>query len=60
VAGLTATIDFVGTTDWAAGTTEIDFEVPANAPLGPQPVVVTVGNVASAPVTLNVTAASTR
>ena len=56
VADLPAKIDFVGATWWAAGTTEIDFDVPANAPLGPQPVVITVGGVASAPVTLNVTA----
>ena len=60
VAGLTAGIGFVGAAWWAAGTTEIDFTVPPDAPLGPQPVVVTVGGVASAPVTLNVTASSTR
>jgi len=60
VADLPATIDFVGATYWAAGTTEIDFVVPPLAPLGPQPVVVTVGNTASAPVTLNVKASSIR
>jgi len=60
VAGLPATVDLVGATYWAAGTTEVDFEVPASAPLGPQPVVVTVGNAASTPVMLNVTARSTR
>jgi len=60
VADLPATIDFIGTAYWAAGTTEIDFVVPPNAPLGPQPVVVTVGGAVSAPVTLNVTASSVR
>jgi len=49
---------FVGIPTWSAGVTQINFTVPANAPLGPQPVVVTVGGVASPPVMLNVTAAA--
>ena len=55
VGGVPATIDFAGIPGGLVGTTQINFTVPANAPLGPQPVVVTVGGVASAPVTLTVT-----
>jgi len=40
--------------------TQINFTVPANAPLGEQPVVVTVGGVAGPPVTLTVTAPSSQ
>jgi uncharacterized protein (TIGR03437 family) len=58
VGGVPATLNFVGMPTWAVGTTQINFTIPANAPLGPQPVVVTVGGVDSAPVTLNVTAAT--
>ncbi len=47
---------FVGITPGLVGVTQVNFQIPANAPLGPQPVVVTVGTVASAPVTLTVTA----
>jgi len=56
VGGIPATINTIGIPDWAAGVTEIDFTIPATVPTGPQPVVVTVGGVASPPVTLNVTA----
>jgi len=58
VGGLPATLSFVGSPTWAVGITQINFTIPANAPLGPQPVVVTVGGVASSPVTVNVTAAT--
>jgi uncharacterized protein (TIGR03437 family) len=34
--------------------TQIDFQVPSGLALGPQPVVVTVGGVASPPATLNI------
>jgi uncharacterized protein (TIGR03437 family) len=54
VGGVPATINFIDT--WAIGVTEIDFTIPSTVPTGPQPVVVTVGGVASPPVTLNVTA----
>ncbi|MBZ5607510.1 MAG: hypothetical protein LAP38_04580 [Acidobacteriia bacterium] len=37
------------------GVTQINFQIPPDAPLGAQPVVVTVGDVPSAPVTLTVT-----
>ncbi len=50
-AGLT----YVGVPGWAIGATQINYTVPATAPLGKQPVIVTVGGVASAPATINIT-----
>jgi len=47
---------FYGIPSGFVGVTQINFTVPANAPLGPQPVVVTVGGVQSNAVTLTVTA----
>jgi uncharacterized protein (TIGR03437 family) len=58
VGGLPAALTFVGTPVGVAGLTQINFTGPAAVPAGPQPVVVTVGGAASAPVTLNVTAAA--
>ena len=55
VGGVPAALDFVGTPTWSAGITQINFMIPPTAALGPQPVVVTVGGVASSPVTLTVT-----
>jgi len=55
VAGQTATIDFIGVPVGLVGVTQINYQVPANAPAGVQPVVVTVGGVASPPVNLTVT-----
>jgi uncharacterized protein (TIGR03437 family) len=48
---------FNGIPTYFVGVTQINFTVPANAPLGKQDVVVTVGGVASNPVSLTVTAA---
>jgi len=39
---------YVGIPSWSVGTLQINFQVPQNAPLGVQPVVVTVGSAASA------------
>ena len=39
---------YVGIPSWSVGTLQINFTVPPNAPLGLQPVVVTVGSAASA------------
>jgi uncharacterized protein (TIGR03437 family) len=58
VGGLPAALTFVGTPVDVAGITQINFTIPAAVPAGPQPVVVNVGGVASAPVTLNITAAT--
>ncbi|HTX37163.1 MAG TPA: protease pro-enzyme activation domain-containing protein, partial [Bryobacteraceae bacterium] len=48
VGGQPATLLFVGIPPGLVGVTQINFEIPQNAPTGPQPVVVTVGTVASA------------
>jgi uncharacterized protein (TIGR03437 family) len=42
-----ASFEFIGIPPGLVGVTQINFVVPANAPLGPQQVVVTVGNAAS-------------
>jgi uncharacterized protein (TIGR03437 family) len=55
VAGQTATIAFIGIPAGLVGVTQINYEVPANTPAGVQPVVVTVGGVASPPANLTVT-----
>lgn len=54
VGGVPATIAFAGIPHGLVGVTQINFTISANAPLGKQPVVVTVGGVASAPVNLTV------
>ena len=54
IGGVSAPLQFVGIPPGLVGVTQINFQIPQNAPLGPQPVVVTVGTVASAPVTLTV------
>jgi uncharacterized protein (TIGR03437 family) len=58
VGGVPVTPTFVGTPSWSVGVTQVNFTMPANMPAGNQPVVVTVGGVASAPVSLNVQTAS--
>jgi len=55
VAGLPATIAFYGIPAGLVGVTQIDYVVPANAPPGVQPLVVTVGGVASPAANFNVT-----
>jgi uncharacterized protein (TIGR03437 family) len=55
VANLPAKIVFIGITPGSVGVTQINYVVPANAPLGAQPVVVTVGTAASPPALLTVT-----
>jgi uncharacterized protein (TIGR03437 family) len=55
VANEPATIEFIGIPSGLVGVTQINYEVPADAPLGPQPVVVTVGDVASQTVQVTVT-----
>jgi uncharacterized protein (TIGR03437 family) len=48
-------IPFKGIPSWAIGATQINYTVPLSSPLGRQPVIVTIGGVPSAPVTLTVT-----
>jgi uncharacterized protein (TIGR03437 family) len=47
IGGVAATLDYVGIPSWSVGTLQINFTVPSNAPVGLQPVVVTVGSAAS-------------
>ena len=54
VGGVQATVAFAGVPNGLSGVTQINFTVPLNVPAGVQPVVVTVGGVASPPVNLNV------
>jgi len=54
IGGVSATIDFIGIPPGLAGVTQINYLVPANAPTGAQPVIVTVGSVPSAAATLTV------
>jgi uncharacterized protein (TIGR03437 family) len=56
VGGVPAQVLFQGVPNGLAGATQIDFTVPAAAPLGPQQVIVTVGGVAASPVSLTITA----
>jgi uncharacterized protein (TIGR03437 family) len=55
VASEPATIEFVGIPPGLVGVTQINYQVPAAAPLGVQSVVVTVGGVASQAAELTVT-----
>jgi uncharacterized protein (TIGR03437 family) len=55
VAGQPATIAFHGIPIGLVGVTQINYVVPANTPVGEQPVVVTVGGVGSQTAKLTVT-----
>jgi len=54
VGGIPAAIGFIGIPHGLVGVTQVNFTVPSSAPLGPQLLVVTVGSVASAPVTMTI------
>jgi uncharacterized protein (TIGR03437 family) len=56
IGGVPASIVFFGIPSGLAGTTQVNFVVPSAAPLGVQPVVVTVGGVASPAVNFTVLA----
>ncbi len=58
VGGVPATVSFAGIPKGLVGASQINFTVPANAPLGNQQVVVIVGGVAAPPVMLSVTPSS--
>jgi uncharacterized protein (TIGR03437 family) len=53
VGGIPADVTFIGN-PWLVGITQLNFNLPANTPTGVQPVVVTIGGVASAAQTLTV------
>jgi uncharacterized protein (TIGR03437 family) len=55
IGGVTATIDFIGIPSGLAGVTQINVQVPNGISTGAQPLVVTVGGVASAPATITIT-----
>ena len=55
VGGVPATVQFLAIPPFLVGVTQVNFTVPANAPLGVQPVVAIVGGVGSAPAMLTVT-----
>jgi uncharacterized protein (TIGR03437 family) len=54
VGGVNALTTYIGIPSWSVGILQIDFIVPFAAVLGPQPVVVSVGEAASAAATLTV------
>ena len=54
VGGVAATIAFIGIPPGLVGVTQVNFVVPATAPLGVQPVVVTIGAAASPAVNVTV------
>jgi uncharacterized protein (TIGR03437 family) len=56
IGGVGVTIQFAGIPTALVGVAQINLLVPANTPLGAQPVVVTVGGIPSAPATITVTA----
>ncbi len=55
VAGEQATVFFIGVPSGLVGAVQINYQVPGAAPVGPQPVIVTIGGVSSSPAFLNVT-----
>ncbi len=54
VGGVAAQVAFAGVPSGLAGVTQVNFVVPNAIALGPQPVVITVGGIASSPATINV------
>jgi uncharacterized protein (TIGR03437 family) len=55
VGGIAGTVSFAGIPTGLVGVMQVNLQVPANAPLGVIPVIVTCGGVASAPATITVT-----
>jgi len=55
IGGVTAAISFAGTPVGLAGVTQVNFTVPATAPLGSQPLVITVGGVKSQTARITIT-----
>jgi uncharacterized protein (TIGR03437 family) len=54
VGGVSAFVQFAGLIPGTVGTTQVNFLIPPSVPAGVQPVVVTIGNVASPPVNVTV------
>ena len=55
VGGVPARIAFAGVASGLAGASQINFVIPDNAPMGVQPVVVTVGGIATPPASVTIT-----
>lgn len=55
IGGTQATIDFIGIPSGLVGVVQINVTVPASLAAGPQPVIVTIGGVSSAPATITIT-----
>jgi uncharacterized protein (TIGR03437 family) len=55
IGGVPASVFFVGVPTWSVGVTQVNFTIPSSAPIGQQPVVLTVGGVSSSPVYIAVT-----
>jgi uncharacterized protein (TIGR03437 family) len=55
IAGVNAPIEFIGIPWGLVGVLQINYQVPARVPIGPQPVVFTVGNLSSKAAMLTVT-----
>jgi uncharacterized protein (TIGR03437 family) len=55
VGGFGALIDFIGVPPGLVGVIQINFQVPSGVGIGPQPVIVTIGVVASKPAQLTIT-----
>jgi uncharacterized protein (TIGR03437 family) len=56
IGGVGASIEFAGIPTALVGVAQINLRIPTTAPLGTQPVVVTIGGIASAPASITVTA----
>jgi len=56
IGGVAAAIEFAGIPTSLVGVMQINLRIPATAPLGTQPVIVTIGGVASVPASITVTA----
>jgi len=54
IGGIVAPVLFAGTPSGVVGVTQINYQVPQSAPIGPTPIVVFVGNTNSPPATLTV------
>jgi uncharacterized protein (TIGR03437 family) len=55
IGGVDTPIQFIGIPSGLVGVTQVNFQIPATAPLGDQPVIVTIGNVDSMPAKITVT-----
>jgi uncharacterized protein (TIGR03437 family) len=55
VGGKTAAVTFAGIPPGEVGAAQVNYQIPAGLALGPQPVVVTIGGIASAPAMITIT-----